>query len=221
MTTLLWQQISNSTVTELLCTTKMDGIVLDCEHGYFNPETLVDCIRVIRMYKKKALVRVREDDVKTMQLAYDNNCWGIVVANVRRTVMSSMGTGLCQANSYGVHYNTEGVPDVTRQSIKWIGQVESLRGIELAKDYPDSYDYYMIGMYDLSVDCGCGGDFKASVFLDKIDIFNASIPREKRGIHLVKNIHNDIEKYESYGLKCFSLDTLAILDMVKGLDNYV
>ncbi len=215
MLNLLWQQISNSTVTELLCTTKMDGIVLDCEHGYFNPETLVDCVRVIRLYKKKALVRVREDDVKTMQLAYDNNCWGIVVANAQKNVHHYMGTGLCKANYYGEY------DSVNRPTIKWIAQIESKSGITFVTNYTDSYDYYMIGMYDLSVDCRCGGDFKDSVFLDKIDIFNASIPREKRGIHLVKNIHNDIEKYESYGLKCFSLDTLAILDMVKGLDNYV
>ena len=47
------QTIPSTLISELLASSKLDGIILDTEHGCFNNETLYSCIQLITLQKKK------------------------------------------------------------------------------------------------------------------------------------------------------------------------
>jgi len=215
---LLFQQIANTTVTEILCSTQMDGIVLDTEHGYFNNETLVDCIRVIKLSGKQAFVRMKIDQ-QLAQLCIDNSINGIILSDVRYpsdSIKEYIGCGLVKNNFWGMK-------DLSTRKTSLIAQIESREAIDRIEDndWLFVYDYLMIGMYDLSQKYGCFGDFDNRKFMEAIERFEKNVGRKRRGIHLVKDIDSDYDKYKDYGLKGFSLDTLGILDRVKELNKYV
>ena len=54
---LAWQQIPSTVISDLLCQNKLDGVVLDAEHGCFNNEMIYNCIQLITAYGKKCFVR--------------------------------------------------------------------------------------------------------------------------------------------------------------------
>lgn len=211
---LLWQQIANTTVSRILCSTNMDGIVLDCEHGYFNPETLVNCIEIIKLAGKKCFMRLKNNE-RLIQLAYDNKCDGVIIADCYRYSHIKPGIGLVRSNFWGRH-------DILRSDMLIIGQVEDIEMIDRLEDYTgETYDYLMIGPYDLSNSIGDVENFQNENYLNAIKKFEKIIPLRKRGIHLVKDIPSQVEKYKDYGLKCWSLDSLMILDSIKEIDKHV
>ena len=77
MKTLLWQQIANTTITEILCNTKKDGIVLDYEHGVFNRESLLECIRTINYRGKRSYIRIKKTQLDMINFAIDIGCSGV------------------------------------------------------------------------------------------------------------------------------------------------
>ena len=231
MLTMLWQQIPNTTITELLCSTKMQAIVLDCEHGYFNNETLVDCIRVIKLYKKKAFVRLKYNE-QLIQLAVDNGIDGIIYANAKDNINYLPGTALVRKNLWG---NKKVIPanDTKIIQIAQIECVESIESIPYLYDvepWAHKFDYYMIGKYDLKVSCDksymADHEDDDSINYSSVDYQIKKLESEienkkKMAIHLVKNIDKDIDKYKDYGCIAFGLDTLAIIDKIKELNKYV
>ncbi len=211
---LLWQQIANTTVSRILCSTNMDGIVLDCEHGHFNPETLVNCIEIIKSNNKKCFMRFKYND-QLMQLAHDNNCDGVIVADWQGFLYDKPGIGLVRSNFWGRQ-------DILRNDMIMIYQIEDSSVMLRLQDHAEEkYDYLMIGPYDLSNSIGDVGNFQNETYLNAIKKYEKIIPLRKRGIHLVKDIEPQNEKYKDYGLKCYSLDTLSLLNGVKELDKYV
>jgi len=212
----LWQQIANTTVTEILCSTAMDGVVLDCEHGYWNNETIVDCIRVIRLSRKKPFVRIKGDKQLT-QLCYDNECEGIIYSNIGTWCekRSDYGIGLVKNNFWGKN-------DITKRNLIEIGQLENIscfENIDEIKRNASPFDYYMIGSYDLSNSIGDVGNFKNETFIMAMKKFESTIPLQKRGIHIVKNFE-EYDRYKDYGFIAFSLDTLSLVKGVKELNKY-
>lgn len=210
---LLWQQIANTTATEILCDTAMDGIVLDAEHGYWNNETLVDCIRIIRLYKKMPFVRMKFNE-QLVQLCYDNECHSMY-SNVEEDFSNIPGLALCKNNNWGNRQIKAHLRTIS------IAQIESRVGIENLDRIRPGFDYYMLGLYDLSANLFNPGSFHTSEIKEWIKKFEKAIPLKNRGIHLVKNIKSDYEKYKNYGMIAFSLDTLALVDRVKELNKYV
>ena len=215
---LLWQQISNTTITEILCSTKHDGVVLDKEHGCFSDETLVDCIRIITLYGKKAFVRLKDADNKYIGLCLDSGCDGLIFANVNNmNYVNSIINAMNKYRSFGlVRNNLWGEGSLYAIQPILIAQIES-------PDFKlnDIFNYYMIGMYDLSRQCGAIGCFDDKEFMRCIRRINRAIPNlKKRGIHLVKDIEKNYNIYKDWGVIAFSLDTLALIDRVKELNKY-
>jgi len=206
----LWQQIANTTVTEILCKTDFDGIVLDCEHGYFNNETLVNCIRIIVLNDKIPLVRLKYDE-RLIQLCIDNGCYDIIISNAKENIMFTYSLGLVENNFWGNNI-------IECKKINFIAQIESLEGLKNLCSMCN-FNYYIIGMYDLSESLGCTGDFECDDFINAIKKFESKVPINKRGIHLVKDIEKNIVEYKDYGFIAYSLDTLFLLDGIKKVES--
>ena len=113
---LSWQQIADPTVTEILCNNKLDGVVLDTEHGCFNPETLYRCIQVASLCHKKCFVRLISPNKKMIRRCLDAGCDGLIFAmieNIDQVLSVSeyskyplyggkRGLGLVRENSWGI-----------------------------------------------------------------------------------------------------------------------
>ena len=215
---LFWQIIPSTEITEILCSGKMDGVVIDAEHGSFTIQNIVDSIRVITLKGKKAFVRLKENQ-RIEQISVDNGCDGLIYSTVERLIKPKWGIGLTRKNNYGQS-------KLTGKAIVRVAQIETVAGLlGLSKSVSFNkmygYDYYMLTPYDFSNSIGLPGQFNSAEYLDCDDKFKAIVPAEKRACHIVKDIESQTEKYKDYGLKCYGLDSLMILDTVKGLDKYV
>ncbi len=209
---LLWQQIDSETITEILCQGNADGVVLDTEHGYFNKKTLVNCIRIIRQAGKKPFVRMKVFDLDKCQLCVDNIVHGIIFSTVEHCFNLESGWGFSPHNMWGEKFQYN-IPIM-------IAQIETVRGLQYITETEideQPFEYYMLGLYDLSKQVGKLGDLKNKEVIKLVNAFESCIPVEKRGVHLIRNI--DDPKYKDYGLKAYSLDTVALLDMVRKMDE--
>lgn len=215
---LLWQQIPSPLVSEILCNGDGDGVVLDLEHSVFNPETIYSCIQVIQISKKLAFVRTPPDEKTLARHALDIGCDGIIFSTIEEEKIAKdllsivqfppsrgrRGLGLVRDNLWGL----KGLP--LRKPIT-VAQIETIKGITNLSDRKlDGFDYYLIGPYDLSLSAGHPGDFDDPNFESYLKKFEKSLPPKKRGVHIVKNYQKNFQKYKSWGLLAFGLDTLMI-----------
>jgi len=225
---LLWQQIASTVITEILCNSKFDGVVLDTEHGCFNDETLYSCIQVATLSKKLCFVRLPYIDKKMIRMCLDANVTGLIfstvetVSDVRKIAnlceypkyAGLRGQGLVRENMWG-----DGVLGVKRPII--IAQIETTKAIlnfyRMIKE--KLFNFYMIGMYDLSASLGTPGDFGSQKFKDSIKYIEKCIPKTKIGIHLVNNVKQQIELYKNYGFLAFGMDTTLLINSVKDLET--
>jgi len=232
---MLWQQIPNHIVTDIMTQTDVfDGVVLDTEHAGFNIETIVALIALSIAKKKECFVRLTEPNEAFVRQCLDAGATGIICANVDRTKAIKLremcyypprgkrGLGLTRSNMWGTHGYLK-----NDRNLKIIAQIESeytvrdIIGITLCYDF----DYYMIGPYDLSMDLGCPGNFKNSKYIDCINLFKKSIPKEKRGYHVV-HVNSEYSAYlekikDEYEFVAYGLDTLAIIEYIKYIEKQV
>ena len=76
------QTISSTVISEILCKTNFDGVVLDTEHGCFNNENLYSCIQVITSMNKKCFVRVTDLNKRLIRMCLDAGVDGLIFSTV-------------------------------------------------------------------------------------------------------------------------------------------
>ena len=159
---LCWQQIPSPVISEILCNTGLDGVVLDTEHASFNDETLYSCIQVVTLSGKSCFVRLIEPTKKSIRLCLDAGATGLIfstIENVKQCqdVMNHSrfpdaggrrGLGLVRQNLWGKKRLVSDSPLL-------IAQIETVKGVNNIDDISKYvFDYYMIGPYDLSASLG-------------------------------------------------------------------
>ena len=213
-----WQQIPSPIVTEILCDTACDGVVLDTEHGGFNDETVISCIQVATLTGKKCYVRLTEINKTKVRYYLDSGASGLIFSTVEtledaeKIVEYSCfpprgrrGLGLVRQNKWGSG------PLLSSDPIL-IPQIESHLGVENLTEITSlGFDYYLIGPYDLSLSLGAPGQFDNPDFMIYINKINDIIPTAKRAVHSPDNVREELPRYEGYGLRCLGMDTTGLL----------
>jgi 2-keto-3-deoxy-L-rhamnonate aldolase RhmA len=214
---LSWQQIPSSIISEIL-SKKLDGVVLDNEHGVFNLESLFSCIQTVKLSKKICLVRLSEVSRDNIKHCLDSGCDGIIFSTIENKKQcleiingcfyppkGKRGLGLVRENLWGIDsINFKKTPII-------IPQIETKKSIENLQDIINfNFNYYLIGPYDLSLSLGCPGDFDNKKYLKAIRRIEKLVGKNKLAIHIPKNIDNEIKKYTNYGMTCLGMDTTAI-----------
>jgi 4-hydroxy-2-oxoheptanedioate aldolase len=72
------QTIPSPVISEILSDSKLDGVVLDTEHGCFNNETLYSCIQVITLSNKKCFVRLTDFNKQLVRMCLDAGVDGLI-----------------------------------------------------------------------------------------------------------------------------------------------
>jgi 2-keto-3-deoxy-L-rhamnonate aldolase RhmA len=214
---LSWQQIPSTIISEIL-SKKLDGVVLDNEHGIFNLESLFSCIQTIKLANKICLVRLPKISKDFIKYCLDSGCDGFIFSTIENKKqckkiikncffppLGKRGLGLVRDNFWGCH-------DLKLNKIPLIiPQIETKKAIENIKDIIGfNFNYYLIGPYDLSLSLGCPGEFDNKKYLNAIKTIENEINNDKLAIHIPRDIDENINKYKNYGLKCIGMDTTAI-----------
>ena len=191
---LLWQQIPNSTITEILCNSVFDGVVFDLEHGCYNNETLYNCIQVCTLKNKLCFIRVTWLDKTVIRMSLDAGCSGIIFSTIEDLTQAEEAYNFCFYPPKGlrgqglVRENKWGQEDFQFRSPIIVAQIETQRGIKNIDSISQvDFNYYMVGPYDLSASLGCIGDFNSSLYINAIDTLKSKL-NNKLGYHIVKDI---------------------------------
>ena len=222
---LLWQQISSSEITTIYCNSKFDGIVFDEEHGNFGCEKLFTLIQLTNANNKKSFVRFSELDKSKIRKALDAGVSGLIFSTVNNLKYSeeilnwclypprgNRGQGLVAENNWGDK------PELLqKRNPILIAQIESKKGISLLPKIQKTFDYFMLGPYDLTADLGCVAEWDHPSYLRSIQDFCNYIPEHKRAVHLVSNIEKEIPKFSNYGLVALGMDTTILKTNINNL----
>lgn len=224
---LRWQQIPSPLVSEILSQGNHDGVVLDMEHGFMNIETLVSCMQVIQLAGKKCFVRLSTATVDKIRLCLDNGANGIIFSTVESVERAeklikrcnfpeeggTRGLGLVRQNMWGLK------PLISKPPIL-IAQIETAKAIDAIEDLSKcSFNYFMIGPYDLSCSLGFPGDFDSKKYRDAITKFCKFISEENRAVHIPSDVQNQVKKYSNFGVIASGMDTIALIEKNSEYEN--
>ena len=224
-----WQQIPSTIVTEILCSTGFEGVVLDTEHAMWNPETLHACIQVGTLKGKDVFVRFTECNETLVRGCLDAGSTGVIFAKVDSIEYAQRikkichfpqdggrrGLGLVRENGWGRLSLMGGPPTL-------IVQIESEAGVKLAHSLASmDFDFYMIGPYDLSMDLGVPGQFDSNDFKAAVEYVTEEVGVEKMGCHLVKSaqISAEVDKIGEFGFVALSMDTIILTEGVQNINE--
>ena len=224
-----WQQLASPLVTEILCLSKTEGVVLDLEHGSFNKETIVSCIQVANNMGKKCFARLANVNFEYVRTCLDTGADGLIFANLKTAEESKLihkvskhtsdnfvgnrGVALVRQNHWGLK------PLLSKEPIL-VAQIESKEGIKnLSQIMEDNFDFYMLGPYDLSASCGSPGNFESEEFRRQVEQFNSKILEAKRAVHIPLDIEAHLNKYKNYGMIALGMDTTLLLEGNRGIQD--
>jgi len=221
---LLWQQIPSAMITELFCK-HTDGVVLDLEHGCFNPETVYGCVQVAKLMERIVLIRFPEIDSGRMRMCLDAGADGIILSTVECSAESDAflttckyeykrGQGLVRENLWG-DLNLKMRRNSRDENVLLIPQIETRLGVENIDDIVrDEFAYYMVGPYDLSASYGHVGDFEDYHFVDAMQTLREKLGN-KLGYHIVKDVESQYEELKNCEFLALGMDTLFLIEGAK------
>ena len=222
---LCWQQIPSTVISEILCNTGLDGVVLDTEHASFNDETLYACIQVVTLSGKSCFVRLIEPTKKNIRLCLDAGATGLIFSTIEnikqcQNIMNYSkfpkfgglrGLGLVRQNLWGKKCLVSDPPLL-------IAQIETVEGVNNISDISKfGFDYYMIGPYDLSASLGSPGDFDCEKFKLIIKSIQERIPLNKMAVHIPTNVKKELKNYNDYSIIAMGMDTVSLFEFYKEL----
>jgi 2-keto-3-deoxy-L-rhamnonate aldolase RhmA len=218
-----WQQIPSPVVSELLCNTGLDGVVIDTEHGFFNNETLFNCIQITDALGKLCYVRVTEPNKALVRACLDAGADGIIFSTVETAEQCQQIQEICKYPHYGgkrglglVRQNRWGKGVLVPYPPRIIAQIETKEGIENIETIASyAFDFYMIGPYDLSASLGDPGNFENPEYLESLQKVREIIPLHEMAVHIPTDVQNQLQKYQGYGIIAVGMDTTGLLQFYK------
>tara|TARA_R100001015_G_C4588208_1_gene143954 strand:+ start:196 stop:873 length:678 start_codon:yes stop_codon:yes gene_type:complete len=223
---LLWQQISSTIISEIYADSDYDGIVLDTEHGAFNNENLYTSIQIITLRRKNCFVRVSHLDKALVRMCLDAGATGIIFSTVENENQAQEIIDYCKYPKHGgkrgqglVRENFWGKDKLQNIMPIVIAQIETKEAVDnLEELYNMPFDYYLVGPYDLSASLGCVGEWDNKEYKEYLEKINM-IPKELRGVHLVKTEDIKSHDLDGYGFYALGMDTTMLIDAIKKLDK--
>jgi 2-dehydro-3-deoxyglucarate aldolase len=223
------QSIPSTIITEVLVSSELDGVVLDTEHGYFNNETMVSCIQIVTLLKKKCFVRFTDLNKQLIRMCLDAGADGVIFSTIEDPVLAKNMIDYCNYPIFGgnrgsalVRENKWGREKMSVKKPIIIGQIET----KLAVDNIDElikceFDKFLIGPYDLSSSLGCTADFENNLFKKYMNTIYDKIPLSKLGAFLPSI--KDIESFRMSGrirpsLLIWGLDTDFLINGINSLN---
>jgi len=173
-----WQQIPNTSISEILGQAGYDWIAVDMEHGSIDVNQLPELFRAIELGNTLPLVRIAESKPKDCKQALDAGAGGIIAPMIESAKQLSLikdsccwppagtrGVGYSRANLFGKNF------DIYKEEAKYpllIAQIEHINAVNNLDEIlqVDGLDSIIVGPYDLSASMGITGEFDFQEFVD-------------------------------------------------------
>jgi 2-dehydro-3-deoxyglucarate aldolase len=221
-----WQQIPDSTITEILCSLENDGVILDAEHSNFTSDSLYRCVQVAKLCQKEVCVRFTHLDETLVRTCLDAGIDYAIFSTVEDREYCQKLIDACKYPNFGgkrgqglVRENMWGSLPLAQKDVKVIAMIETKNGVDNLEQMKDlSIDYFLIGMYDLSASLGCVGQFQTPLFKKYIETFKSVLPPSRSAIHLVRNYKQTPEEFEFLAV---GMDTTVLFDSYKSILDHL
>jgi len=176
-----WQQIGDSSISEILGCGDYDWVAVDLEHGSISTCQLPNLFRAIELNDTLPLARIANSDPTHCKQALDAGAGGIIAPMIENAETlkiirdacywpprGNRGVGFSRANLFGKNfndYNEEAQIPLLVAQIEHITAVQNLESILKV----DGLDALMIGPYDLSASMNLTGQFENKDFIAVLD----------------------------------------------------
>lgn len=212
-----WMQIPSPDVAEILSKSNFDWIAIDLEHGVFNYETLLSCVRSIELGQALPFVRIGEHSEKIIKTSLEAGAKGIIIPMITSAVQleklisycyyppkGKRGVGFSRASLFGANFQDYFLKHNEQLTI--VAQIESLEAVNNLQEIVKvpGLNAILVGPYDLSASIGKPGDFASKDFTDLMtkigDIVKNSTVR--MGMHVVDPVQSKLTQAIDEG-NCF------------------
>lgn len=227
-----WSIISSPIVVEILALSGFDFLILDMEHGIYDQTALDACVRACEAVGCAPIVRVPGINASAVQWALDAGAYGVVVPQVGNVESAEIAVGMTKFTPDG----TRGYNPFTRAAgyaapnSSQKGKLRNDFGLtsiivenELALNDLDAIlqiqnlDVVYVGIYDLSIALGYGGDTKHPKLCELVNhtITKVRLAGKTAGI-MVRN-KDDVSNALKLGARflVYSVDTSILLTAAK------
>lgn len=166
-----WSLIPSPTTLEILGRTGMDFVILDNEHGPYDPASLEHGIRACELALCLPIVRVSCLSHSEIQSALDLGAAGIVVPRIKniddaKEAIAAMHFPPAGTRGFNPFTRAFGYDPATADPLKQkpfscliVEEEGAVRDIEKILALPE-LDCLYVGVYDLAVMLGCDGDVR-------------------------------------------------------------
>ena len=213
LVTSAWMQLSNSNLTELMCSAKFDCVTFDFEHGLFSVKDLPDLFRVLEQNRKLPLIRLPNKNIDIAAQCLDAGSGGLIIPNIQNSQElkkiiersylppeGKRGVGFSRSNRFGKNFNLY-IKNKTKPLI--IAMIES----KLAVKNIDSIlqtkglDAILIVPYDLSASYNIVEKIKKFIFKNILKKIKNSCKKYKIacGVHVIEPTTKNLNYHKKQG----------------------
>ena len=218
-----WMQISNISITELICQGPFDWIAIDMEHGNFSFKDLPIIIRLINNYNKTAFIRLGKYQRNYLEQCLECGADGIIFSNIENAneledlisrsqypPKGKRGVGHSISNLFGteLHNNLNNFKPFICAMIESKEGAQNIKNIMKVRDL----DTLFIGPYDLSCSLGDNGNFNNPTYLKTIKEILSETTKSNIscGIHIIDSSKKEISLKHKKGFNFIAYKTDAI-----------
>lgn len=182
-----FMELGTATAAECLGLAGLDYLIIDTEHGPFNPQSALDFIRAAKLYNITPLARVQEISRAAILKLLDVGAMGLIIPCVNtveeaktivsygkyapvgeRGVANTAGSGF-----WFEDYASHGMPayfETSNRETLLFPQCETLGCLEHLEEIVilPGIDGIFVGPFDLSTAMGIPGQFDKLEFIEKI-----------------------------------------------------
>ena len=191
----------------------VDMIIIDLEHGPFNPETIGDIAAEYNNLSFPLIARIQDCEYHCISKCIDQGCDGILVPRTEtleqvELAISSMRFHPVGKKGVGGRACLRGdtVEEFNKKRLIFI-QIESPLGVsnldEILTKHGDEIAGVIIGPYDLSIMCECPLDFEDKRFVDSVEKTIEICHAHNKSIGMFMDDLSVCEKWASRGMTIF------------------
>ncbi|HXH99805.1 MAG TPA: aldolase/citrate lyase family protein [Sphingobacteriaceae bacterium] len=208
----IWRIMPSMAITEIIGQSNFDFQILDCEHGGYDYQTLLEDIRICHLQKCLAYVRVSGLNKVEVQRCLDLGADGIVFPQLDNFEDFELATKMLQYAPNGIRGFNPFVPaggygfdNIHKKKIRCIVIIETLNAIDQLDKILElaNIDMLYIGVYDLSAQLNCIGNMKFPPLLSIVDQIIGKALKATKTVSLMINNPESYQLYKSKGVKSF------------------
>ncbi len=197
-----------------ICSTGIDFVILDQEHGTIASGDLLPLINTAKAHNCFAMVRPSSINKDSIQQALDNGAHGIQVPNVENVQDAMLVVDYAKYPPIGSRGYSPFVPSSNYQNNgpSWNIQmnellvtginVEGKEGIESIDSIMsiDGIDIIFVGLFDLSKALGIAGEVQNKIVIDKLKDVIKSAKKHKKSIGTIATSFDHMKFLMSIGV---------------------